>query len=234
VSHEFRTPLTTLRQFTDMLRDNERSAPETGKERRLLSYAAQSRATDRLTRLVESLLDFGRMEAGARRYQFEPWDCSELVRRVVEEFREGAQSAGYDIRFHGNTSAVVDADSEALGRAIWNLLDNAVKYSPDTHNVEIVVECRGGQVRIEIRDHGIGIPASERSAIFSKFKRGEQARKRGIKGTGIGLAIVDEIVKAHHGSVESDSEPDRGSTFTIVLPWLSATEGVKNGAHPCS
>src|SRR4029434_6183591 len=109
------------------------------------------------------------------------------------------------------------AASAALGQGIWNLVDNAVKYSRDTDKVDIVVERRGGEVRIEIRDHGIGIPASDRSAIFSKFKRGEQARKRGIKGTGIGLAIVDEIVKAHHGSVELDSEPDRGSTFTIVL-----------------
>jgi signal transduction histidine kinase len=218
VSHEFRTPLTALRQFTDMLRDNERVSSESGKERRLLCYDAQSRATDRLTKLVESLLDFGRMEAGARRYHFEPHDCGALVGRVVEDFRQEIHSSGYCVGFHRNGPALVDADSEALGRAIWNLLDNAVKYSPEHRDVEAAVERQNGCVRIAIRDHGIGIPANDRSDIFSKFKRGEQARKRGIKGTGIGLAIVDEIVKAHHGRVEVESELDKGSTFTIVLP----------------
>jgi signal transduction histidine kinase len=214
VSHEFRTPLTTLRQFTDMLRENQGIT----EERRHLCYEAQSRATDRLTKLVESLLDFGRMEAGARHYQFEPRDCTELVRRVVEDFRGEARASGYEVEFHGNGSAQIETDGEALARAVWNLLDNAVKYSPDHRAVEVDLSRREGTVCIAVRDHGIGIPAQERSAIFAKFQRGEQARTRGIKGTGIGLAMVDEIVKAHQGSVEVESEPGKGSTFTIVLP----------------
>lgn len=218
VSHEFRTPLTALRQFTDMQRENEHLSPDDGKERRILCYDAQSRATDRLTKLVESLLDFGRMEAGARRYRFEPRDCTELVGRVVDDFREETKAAGYDVEFHGNGSAPIDVDTEALARAVWNLLDNAVKYSPDHHTVEAGVERRGRDVRIAIRDRGTGIPAHERAAVFSKFQRGEQARTRGIQGTGIGLAMVDEIVKAYHGRVEVESDPGKGSTFTIVLP----------------
>jgi len=214
VSHEFRTPLTALRQFTDMLREH----PVLDEERRRLAYDAQSRATDRLTRLVESLLDFGRMEAGARRYRLEPRDGTELVRRVVEDFRAEARAAGCDIEFHGNGAAPLDADDEALARAVSNLLDNAVKYSPDASRIEVGLHNRDGQVRIAVRDHGIGIPAHERAEVFAKFYRGEQARSRGIKGTGIGLAMVDEIVKAHHGHVEVDSEPGQGSTFTIVLP----------------
>jgi two-component system, OmpR family, phosphate regulon sensor histidine kinase PhoR len=213
VSHEFRTPLTSLRQFTDMLRGNE---PD--KDRRHLCYEAQSRATDRLTKLVESLLDFGRMEAGARRYNFEPRNCTELVGRVVEEFRAAAPASGYDVEFQGNGNALIEADGDALGRAVWNLLDNAVKYSPDHHTIVVQLHRNGGDVRIDVRDHGIGIPTGERPIIFVKFQRGEQARTRGIKGTGIGLTMVEEIVKAHHGRVEVQSEPGKGSTFTIVLP----------------
>jgi signal transduction histidine kinase len=214
VSHEFRTPLTALRQFTDRLREH----GALDEDRRRVCYEAQSRATDRLTRLVESLLDFGRMEAGAHPYRFEPRDCGELVRRVVEDFRGEAQAGGYQVELRGAGAAQIEMDCEALSRAVWNLLDNAVKYSPDHHTVEVDLKRRNGGVRIAVRDHGIGIPAHERRAIFAKFHRGELARTRGIKGTGIGLAMVDHIVKAHHGRVEVESEPGKGSTFTIVLP----------------
>jgi signal transduction histidine kinase len=214
VSHEFRTPPTALRQFTDMLREH----PLLDDDRRRTAYDAQSRATDRLTRLVESLLDFGRMEAGARGYRFEQRDCTELVRQVVDDFRAETRAAAYDIEFHGNGSAPIDTDDEALARAVWNLLDNAVKYSPKPSHVEVGLHNRDGHVFIAVRDHGIGIPAHEHAQVFSKFYRGEQARTRGIRGTGIGLTMVDEIVKAHRGRIEVESEPGKGSTFTIVLP----------------
>ena len=214
VSHEFRTPLTSLRQFTDMLRES----PNLDDERRQVCYAAQSRATDRLSRLVESLLDFGRMEAGARRYTFERQDCTALVERVVEDFASQVPASGHDVAFHPNGSAYVDSDSDALARAVRNLLENAVKYSPDHRAVDVSLSRQDGSVRIAVHDHGIGIPTHERATIFGKFQRGEQARLQGIKGTGIGLAMVDEIVRAHQGRVEVESEPGLGSTFTIVLP----------------
>lgn len=214
VSHEFRTPLTSLRQFTDMLREH----PALDDDRRRTAYDAQSRATDRLTKLVESLLDFGRMEAGARRYRFEPRDGTELVRRVVDDFAPQARAAGHDIEFHSNVPARIDADDEALARAVWNLLDNAVKYSPKPSPIEVGVGNRDGQVFIAVRDHGLGIPPHEQTKVFSRFYRGEDAGTRGIKGTGIGLAMVDQIVKAHRGRIDVDSNPGQGSTFTIVLP----------------
>jgi two-component system, OmpR family, phosphate regulon sensor histidine kinase PhoR len=225
VSHEFRTPLTALHQFTEMLRDSERLAPEQGKERRLLSYDAQSRATSRLTRLVEQLLDFRRLEGGNPRYNLEPQDSTEFVWHVVNDFRPTAEALGYDVRFSGNGAAMIDADSEALGRALLNLLDNAVKYSPGRQMVEVVVHRSAGEVVIDVRDQGIGIPLSEHTLIFGKFQRGEEARKRGVKGTGIGLAMVEEIVAAHHGRVKLDSEPGKGSTFTIVLPVREVKDG---------
>ena len=214
VSHEFRTPLTSLRQFTDMLLDQ----PTLSDDRRRQAYQAQSRATQRLTRLVESLLDLGRMEAGARRYRFEPRDLGELVQRVVDDFRGVALQTGHKIALSADTTAVVESDDEALSRAIHNLLDNAVKYSPMPTTVEVRLARHERDVHVTVRDHGLGVPPGEREAIFSKFQRGEQARTLGIQGTGIGLAMVAEIVRAHHGQVWVDSEPGNGSTFTIALP----------------
>jgi signal transduction histidine kinase len=214
VSHEFRTPLTSLRQFTDMLREHKNLSDE----RRDLCYEAQARSTARLTRLVESLLDFGRMEGGARIYHFEPVDCSELVRRIVEEFRNEGQSSGFQFRLVAQDSAEIDADGEALGRALWNLLDNAVKYSGGSREIEVEVGRAGPEVTIAVRDRGLGIPAHEQALIFRKFQRGDEAMRLGIKGTGIGLAMVNHIMKAHHGRVEVRSEPGQGSTFTLTLP----------------
>jgi signal transduction histidine kinase len=214
VSHEFRTPLTSLRQFTDMVREHKNLSDE----RRDLCYEAQARSTARLTRLVESLLDFGQMEGGARIYHFAPVDCGELVRRVVEEFHNETQSSGFQFRLAVRSSAEIDADGEALGRALWNLLDNAVKYSGDNREIEVEVDRSGQEVTIVVRDRGLGIPAHEQAAVFRKFQRGGEAVQLGIKGTGIGLAMVDHIVKAHHGRVELQSEPGQGSTFRLILP----------------
>jgi two-component system phosphate regulon sensor histidine kinase PhoR len=218
VSHEFRTPLTSLRQFTEMLRDN----PGLDEERRRLAYDAQSRSTDRLIRLVESLLDFGRMEAGEPVGGLSTHDCTTLVGAVVDEVRDESAATGQLIEFHASGPAMALIDPDALARAVRNLLDNALKYSPDRGPVAVAVATHAGEVAISVSDHGIGVPAHERSAIFAKFQRGAQARLRGIKGTGIGLAMVSEIVRAHRGRVDMDSTVNVGSTFTIVLPTAEA------------
>jgi len=214
VSHEFRTPLTTLRQFTDMLREGGAADDP----QRQVCYEAQARATDRLTRLVESVLDFGSMEAGKRRYRFDALSCAALVRAVVDDFRREVKAAGYHIECRATSQVEVVADAEALGRALRNLLENAVKYSPDSRTVDVIVTERDSTVAIAVRDRGIGVPPAERKAIFDQFHRGAEARTRGIAGTGIGLAMVDHIVRAHGGHVDVQSEPGQGSTFTIVLP----------------
>ena len=140
VSHEFRTPLTSLAQFTEILTEQE-DAPV---EKRRVFHEAQARATRRLTRLVESLLDFGRMEAGARPYQLEPIDAAEVTEDVVRDFRQDVEPAGFTVSYDGPTGrATINADREALTQAIWNLLDNAVKYSGDSRAVHVEVEQAG-------------------------------------------------------------------------------------------
>ncbi len=213
VSHEFRTPLTSLAEFTEILTEQE----EAPVEKRRMFIEAQARATRRLTRLVESLLDFGRMEAGARPYRLEPLDAAELAEDVVRDFRQQVDGAGFTIHYtRPPGSALVRADRDALTQALWNLLDNAVKYSDESRDVHMEVE-RNDEVVIRVRDSGYGIAPSERKQIFRKFARGAAAREHGIKGTGIGLAMVKHIVDAHGGTITVDSESGRGSTFTIKL-----------------
>jgi signal transduction histidine kinase len=158
------------------------------------------------------------MEAGSKPYRMQKLDASELVRSVVEEFRLEPAAAGYTIELGLNGAApVIDADPDALSHAIRNLLDNAVKYSPECRTVRVEVGEEGGRVAIHVRDKGIGIPSSEQKHIFQKFVRGAVAKTSGIKGTGVGLAMVEHIVRAHGGDIHVDSEPGKGSTFTLLL-----------------
>jgi signal transduction histidine kinase len=218
VSHEFRTPLTSMRQLTEILVD-ERIASD---DRRRSYYQALARQTDRLQRLVESLLDFGRMEAGRSPYRLEPLDLAALVRSVVDQFEAEVSGRGYhvELAIDGPTSTIA-GDREALTHALWNLLDNAVKYSAETRTVWVRVEPAGDRLAVRVRDRGIGIPTGEQRAIFQKFVRGAAARAENIAGTGIGLAMVHHVVSAHGGEVQVESEPGSGSTFTILLPTLA-------------
>lgn len=215
VSHEFRTPLTALRQFNALLDDEDDLTPE----RRRGYYQAQTRATDRLHRLVESLLDFGRMEAGKRPYAFDRVDAGLLVRDVVQEFREGTGDRGIAITCSITPGEhPITADAEAIARAVSNLLDNAVKYSGDGREINVAVTEGAGRVSIAVRDRGIGIPQGEQQRIFEKFARGATATSLRIKGTGIGLAMVKHIITAHRGALDVSSVEHAGSTFTLHLP----------------
>jgi signal transduction histidine kinase len=212
VSHEFRTPLTSMRQFTEMLLDQ----PELPAERRRQAYEAQHRATERLSRLVESLLHFGRMQAGAARVRLTAGALDEFVRKAVGDFiaeAPGAPPIQVDV-----APIVAEFDPDALGTAVRNLLENAVKYSPDGREIEVRLRRGESRALITVRDRGIGIPDAERSGVFGRFSRGEQAQRLGIRGTGLGLAMVREIVREHHGEVQVDSVEGEGSTFTIALP----------------
>lgn len=216
VSHEFRTPLTLLRQLTEILTDGRAASAE----RRQAYYQALARQTERLRQLVESLLDFGRMEAGTSPYRLEPLDGCLLVRTVVHQFEHEAATRGCHVELSsdGVATAVIAGDREALTNALWNLLDNAVKYSPDCHTVWVRVAREEGLLAISVRDQGIGIPHDEQQAIFAKFVRGATAKAQNIAGTGIGLAMVHHILKAHGGAIRLDSIPGAGSTFTMLLP----------------
>ncbi|MDA2926427.1 HAMP domain-containing histidine kinase [Acidobacteria bacterium AH-259-G07] len=215
VSHEFRTPLTSVRQLTELLA----SGRVANRERRQKYYQVLMRESQRLHRFVEGLLDFGRMEAGAQEYRMEALDAAALVRDVVGEFQQEIEDRGYSVGLRlREATALVRGDREALARALWNLLDNAVKYSPSCQTVWVEVRREGEQLAIEVRDRGLGIPASEQKEIFRKFVRGTSSKGTSTKGTGIGLAMVDHIITDHGGQITLTSEPGAGSAFTIRLP----------------
>jgi signal transduction histidine kinase len=212
VSHEFRTPLTTLRQLSEMLR-TDRVA---GDEDRRQYYELLSQESERLHRLVEGLLTYGRLEAGKVEFHFETLEAAGFVRDIVDDFQRQPQARGYAFEVDA-APATVRAARESLKCAIWNLLENAVKYSPDCRTVWIGVAPRNGRVILSVRDRGVGIPPDEQRRIFDRFFRGAEARERNLRGTGVGLATVRQIVLAHGGKIEVRSEPGEGSTFTVIL-----------------
>jgi signal transduction histidine kinase len=215
VSHEFRTPLTSLCQFAELLAKGR--VPS--EERRQQFYEVLTRESQRLRRLVEGLLNFGRLEAGALRYQFERLDPAEVLGRVVAEFRLEADLGGRQVQVSVNGSMrAIRADREAVSCVVWNLLDNAVKYSPEGSTVWVDLKPAGKRVSVAVRDEGAGIAPDEQNKIFQKFVRGAAARERSVQGTGVGLAVARRIVRAHGGDITVESEPGRGSTFTVWLP----------------
>jgi len=216
VSHEFRTPLTLLRQFSDLLADDRVSSEQ---ERRRY-YAALQRGTRRLTRLVEDLLDFGRMEAGSRAFRLERVDAQRWFSAVTSEFEEEIRGKGYHLEaeYTCPQALVIKADEEAIGRALWNLLDNAVKYSPTCKTIWASAGLENGRLTIRVRDQGVGVEPGEQRQIFRKFVRGSATNTQVVKGTGLGLALVEQIVQAHHGTITLESVVGEGSTFTISLP----------------
>lgn len=215
VSHEFRSPLTSMRQLSELLAFGR--VPS--EDRRQLYYDTLVRETSRLERLIESLLNFGRMEEGARRYRFEELDASALVRRVVAEFEPQIAPLGRRIEIQGEPErCIIDADPDAISVALRNLLDNALKYSPDQPAVWVEWGLRRERVAITVRDQGPGIAESEKKAIFRKFVRGSAAMATNAKGSGVGLAMVRYIVEAHGGDITVASELGKGSAFTMLLP----------------
>ena len=215
VSHEFRTPLTAMCHLTEMLEDG-KASPDRLPE----YYGALGRESRRLRAMVENLLDFGRIDSGRRTYEFEEIDAIQLVARVAQEYTDRSPAAARRIEpsLPAREGIVVRADREALALAVRNLLDNAMKYSPESAPVRLAVARSNGTVAMSVEDRGAGIGPQERRDIFLKFSRGVAAKALNVKGTGIGLTMADQIVKAHGGRLELDSEPGRGSTFTILLP----------------
>jgi signal transduction histidine kinase len=214
VSHEFRSPLTGIRQLGAMLLDRPTTDPE--KQRSYFRMIVEE--SDRLGRLIENILDFSRMEEGRKEYRFEPLSPSPWLRKLVADFAAEIASNGAVVEADiSDGLPPILADGEALGSAVRNLLDNAVKYSPGAKTVWLEAKAAGGGVRFSVRDRGVGISEHDREHIFDRFYRAGGEISKRVKGAGLGLSLVKHIVTAHGGTVECESRVGEGSTFTIRL-----------------
>jgi len=213
VSHELRTPLAGIRAAAETLQEGAIDDRPAAVE--FLGHI--QRETDRMTQLVEELLELSRIESGTAPLRFAPLDAAVLVRDAVNRFAQQAERAAVLLTAEGEVSGLtVTGDAERLERALGNLVANAIKFTPPGGSIAVWAEPVDGDVAVRVRDTGIGIEPDQQARVFERFYKTD--RGRGSGGTGLGLAIVKHIVQAHGGSVTVDSRPGRGSTFTMRLP----------------
>ncbi len=212
VSHELKTPLTSIKGFVETLLSG--ALDETPNNVRFLERI--DRNVDRLTHLVTDLLSLARIEAqevGAR----EPVDVSSVLEEVLRRRRETIQQKGLVLECQASPVTVL-GDAEALTQVVDNLIDNAIRYTPAPGTIRVRIQASGAWCVLEVEDTGIGIPEKDRERVFERFYRVDKARSRKLGGTGLGLSIVKNIVQALGGTVRVESEVDKGSRFVVELP----------------
>ena len=215
VSHELKTPLALIRLFAETLELGRVRSSDKARE----YYRIISNESRRLTQLINNILDFSRIEAGRKEYQFETTNVADVVREVIETYQYPLENAGFEIVTDIEADLpAVRIDRDAMSQAVLNLLNNAVKYSDEVKHIDIRVRSRGSSVAVEVADKGIGIPSAEQEKIFEKFYRISTGLVHDRKGSGLGLALVRHIVKAHSGEIVVDSTPGHGSRFTVLIP----------------
>jgi signal transduction histidine kinase len=214
VSHDLKTPLALIQLFAETLELGRLKNTDRAQE----YYRIINSEARKLTRLINNLLDFSKIEAGLRSYKKQPVNLTELTRGVLESLESQFQHNQFTIDAHLDGDVPVLIDREAAVQAIENLISNAMKYSPEHREIAVAVDREGGYGVVRVADRGIGVPPRLQSKIFRKFYRVQTDAGSGPQGTGLGLAIVDHVMRGHAGFVRVDSEPGRGSTFTLHFP----------------
>ncbi len=215
VSHELRTPLASIQGYTETLMDGALHEPE--HNMRFLGIIRHN--AERLARLTEDLLTLSRVEQKRQKFEFECYPANALLREAIDLVRPIAEKK--HIRLDQEPSpeaAEAWCDSEAVSQILSNLLDNAIKYTPDGGSITVGVRPAGRFVEMFVRDTGAGIPPEDLPRLFERFYRVDKARSRELGGTGLGLSIVKHLVAAHNGVTRVESAPNQGSTFFFTLP----------------
>lgn len=215
VSHELKTPLTSIRMYAQTLLLG-RYRAEADRRAYLETIVNES---ERLTRLINNVLDFSRIERGGRRYRMKPTSLASVVDDAARAMSYPLEQGRFELHARvENGLPDVPCDGDAMTQAVVNLLSNAVKFSGDAKAIELELVREDQDAAIRVRDHGLGIDARHRAAVFERFFRTPEAESMGLPGTGLGLALVAHVAQAHGGTVELDSAPGRGSTFTLRIP----------------
>jgi signal transduction histidine kinase len=215
VSHDLKTPLSVIRMYGETLE----MGRVTDAAQREAYYRVITRESERLSRLIDNVLDFSRIEGGRRTYERVPSPVEPVVRESLEPFAwqlaQGGFAVEVDVAPH---LPDVRMDAAAVGQALSNLIDNAIKYSGDGKRLEVTARLHEGAVHLAVADDGIGIPPVEHARIFEKFYRVGRSETQGRRGSGVGLALVRHVAEAHGGRVAVESRPGHGSRFTLMLP----------------
>ena len=221
VSHELRTPLSLIRLYAETL-ELGRIKGQTKVEE---YYRIIRTESERLTALINNILDFSRIEAGRKEYDFRQTDLAELVSNTLDTYRGQIDEHGFTFEQSIDSSIPpVQVDQEAIARSLVNLVNNALKYSDTEKFLGVKLYRADGALKLEVVDRGIGIARNEQSKIFEKFYRAGNPLVHNTKGSGLGLSLVRHIAHAHGGEVEVESTPGKGSTFTLTLPLERATQ----------
>jgi len=220
VSHELRTPLASIRVFGEFLRRGQAHDPDTVR-RYGRHIEAESR---RLSRLIDNILDFSRIESGRKDYRFVEADLAEVVESTVDTFQVRLAESGFTVEYVPPAEELppLRIDPDAMGQVLHNLVDNAVKYSGESRLVTVRLEREGDSVVCSVEDRGVGIPSGEQAKVFDRFHRAGSSLTHDVKGSGLGLSIVQHIVAAHGGEVGMESAPGRGTTVRVRLPIAGA------------
>lgn len=224
VSHELKTPLSLIRMFSEILVTGRVQSDDKRRE----YFEIIHNESDRMSRLIDNLLDFANLSRGLEHPHFEKTNIAQLVAKALEAYRNEIQKDGFELKLD-LAPDIPDsfADPNALTMAFLNLLDNSVKYSGDRKQIEVRVGKADGAVDLSVMDKGFGIPVAEQGRIFDKFYRGSEPSVRRIRGSGIGLAITKHVAAMHGGEVRMESEPGKGSTFTLRIPIRDAPVDTK-------
>ena len=215
VSHELKSPLTSIRMMTEMLHHNRVQT----EERKSAYYSAMLEESEHLSHLIDNILDFSRMEDDRKKYDFTDLDLDGLILKFLESTKERLAESGFDMRYNcTNQVPLIPADKDAILQVIYNLVDNAIKFSGKSRQIDISLISKNDELQLCVKDYGIGIPIKDQEKIFDRFYRGTEPQRLGIKGSGIGLTIVKKITEAHKGHLTLESRPGEGSTFTVILP----------------
>jgi signal transduction histidine kinase len=219
VSHELRTPLALIRLYAETLELRRITTPEKKQE----YYRIIRKESERLTALINNILDFSRIEAGRKEYEFRETDIADLVRNTLDSYRYQIEQQGFQFEEQIDSSLPkVYVDREAIARALVNLVNNALKYSDDEKFLGVKLYGANGMLKLEVADRGIGITRREQSKIFEKFYRTGDPLVHNTKGSGLGLSLVRHITEAHGGEISVESTPGKGSKFILTLPLNSA------------